>query len=277
MTSGIVDTHTHVACAGDRSPHAPAVDTSDWWRSGGSIDELLGDLDVNDVERAVVVQAVGAHGYDCSCAAASVAAHRDRAALVVAVDMNDDPASALTALVDDPPSGASIAGVRAFGVGSVDASWLTDGRGAALWEVAAALRLVVVPCILGDRFDALRALVELTPGVVVAVDHCGFPDLCVADVHENLSKLVDLPDVHLKVTSYVLEAAMAVDGDAAPTLERLVERFGAHRLCWGSDHPQDRRHDYAGKVALARAASRNLDAESIEALTGGTGARLFFD
>lgn len=277
MTPGIVDTHTHVACTGDRSVDAPSVDASDWWRSGGSIDELLGDLDSSGVERAVVVQAVGAHGYDCSCAAASVAGHRDRTALVVAVDMNGDPASDLAALLDAPPSDAVIAGVRAFGVGSVDASWLTDGRGAALFEVASSHRLVVVPCILGDRFDDLRALVERTPDVIVAVDHCGFGDLCVGDADDNLAHLADLTDVHLKVTSYVLEAAEAADGDAAPTLERLVEEFGTDRLCWGSDHPQDRRHDYAGKIALARRAARALDDESRHALFAATGRRLFFD
>ena len=275
--SGVVDTHTHVACAADRSPDAPAVDASDWWRTGGSIDELLGDLDTAGVERAVVVQAVGAYGYDCSCAAASVVAHRDRTALVVAVDMNDDPARDLTALLDDPPAGATIAGVRAFGVGSVDDSWLTDGRGAALWELAAARGLVVVPCILGDRFGDLRKLVERTPGVVIAVDHCGFGDLCVGDADDNLAQLVDLPNVHLKVTSYVLEAAEAADGDAAPTLERLVERFGAQRLCWGSDHPQDRRHDYVGKLALAAHAARSVDDASRNALFATTGRRLFFD
>lgn len=277
VTSGIVDTHTHVSCTGDRSPDAPAVDASDWWRSGGSIDELLGELDTAVVERAVVVQAVGAYGYDCSCAAASVVAHPDRTALVVAVDMNDDPAGDLAALLDAPPAGAAIAGVRAFGVGSVDDSWLTDGRGAALWELAAARGLVVVPCILGDRFDDLRVLVERTPGVVIAVDHCGFGDMCVGDADDNLAQLIDLPDVHLKVTSYVLEAALAADGDAAPTLERLVASFGADRLCWGSDHPQDRRHDYVDKLALARDAARALDEASRHALFATTGRRLFFD
>ena len=274
----IVDTHTHVACPDhDRSPDAPAVDTSDWWRSGGSIDELLGDLDTAGVERAVVVQAVGPYGYDCSCAAAAVIAHRDRTALVVAVDMNGDPAGDLAAMLDDPPSGVPIAGVRAFGVGTVEASWLTDGRGTALWALAAERGLVVVPCILGDRFDALRELVERTPEALVAVDHCGFGDLCDGNPDDNLARLVDLPSVHLKVTSYVLEAALATDGDAAPTLERLVDRFGAHRLCWGSDHPQDRRHDYVDKLALARDAARSLDDASRHALFDTTGRRLFFD
>lgn len=277
----VVDTHTHVACA-DRTVHPLRPTTtgtvSEWWREGADIGDLLADMDATGVERAVVVQAVGAYGYDCSCAAASVARNPDRAALVIAVDMGaDDPAAELRALVDAPPSGASIAGVRLFGVGSVDASWLTDGRGAAVWSVAAEHDLVVVPCVLADRFADVRALVESTPAARVAVDHCGFPDLCAGDVWANTALLAGLTQVHLKVTSYVLEAAEAIDGDAAPTVERLVDMVGADRLCWGSDHPQDRRHDYTGKVALAHRSTRTLDERSRAALLGATGERLFFD
>lgn len=277
----IVDTHTHVACAdAGRFPLQPTTTgvASEWWRDGGTIEQLLAEMDANGVADVVAVQAIGAYGYDCACAADSVARHRDRAALVIALDMGaDDPAAELRALLDAPPSDARIAGVRLFGVGAGDPSWLTNGRGAAVWSIAAERGLVVVPCVLADRFGEVRALVEGAPAARVAVDHCGFPDLCTDDVWASTALLVDLPQVHLKVSSYVLEAAEATEGDAAPTVERLVTMFGADRLCWGSDHPQDQRHDYAGKVALARRATRDLDESSRAAVLGTTGRRLFFD
>ena len=276
----MVDTHTHVACADTSTfPLRPTATgtASEWWRDGGTIDELLADMDAHDVRRVVVVQAIGAYGYDCACAAESVARHADRAALVIAIDMSTpDPAAALHSLLASPPSNVRIAGVRLFGVGAGDPSWLTDGRGAAVWSVAAEHDLVVVPCVLADRFADVRALVEGAPGARVAVDHCGFPDLCTGDVWANTALLVDAPQVHLKVSSYVLEAAESTDGDAAPTVERLVSMFGADRLCWGSDHPQDQRHDYAGKVALALRSTRSLTAAQREVVLGETGARLFF-
>ena len=62
----IIDTHTHVACGDD--PRYPTVAnrsiasrTSDWWRTGGTIDELIDTLDAHAVDKAVVVQAVGAY------------------------------------------------------------------------------------------------------------------------------------------------------------------------------------------------------------------------
>ena len=276
--TGVVDTHTHVACGDDaRFPFRPTGTASDWWRSGGSIDDLLVDLDDNGVERVVIVQAVGAYGYDCDCAAHATAAHPERASLVVAVDMaGEDPAAALAALLDVPPSGARISGVRAFGVGGATTDWLTDGRGAALWEVAGAHGVVVVPTVFADRFDELARIVAQHPTVPVAVDHCGFLDMAGGDGERQLFALAEFPSVHLKVSSYVLEAGARDDGDPAVVVERLVAAFGADHLCWGSDHPQDQRHDYASKLALARRAARNLDSAQREALLSETGARLFF-
>ena len=278
--SPLLDTHTHVACADTATfPLRPTAtgQASEWWRDGGTIDELFADMDATGVRRVVAVQAIGAYGYDCSCAADAVVRNADRAALVVAMDMTaPDPANDLRALLAAPPSNARIAGVRLFGVGSGDPSWLTDGRGAAVWSVAAEHRLTVVPCVLADRFADVRALIDHAPDAPVAVDHCGFPDMCSDDVDANTRLLAELPQVHMKVSSYVLEAAEAADGDAAPSVERLVELFGADRLCWGSDHPQDQRHDYAGKVALAVRAARTLSDAQRTDLFDATGARLFF-
>lgn len=271
----VVDTHTHVAC-GDRFPFHPTGAASDWWRSGGSVDDLLADLDANGVDRVVIVQAVGAYAYDCACAADSVARHADRASLVVAVDMTGaDPAADLLALLDAPPSGARISGVRLFGVGGSAADWITDGRGAAVWEIAAARGVVVVPTVFADRFDELGAIAA-EHSAAVAIDHCGFLDMADATGLDQLLRLADLATVNLKITSYVLEAAERDDGDPAILLGRLVDAFGADRLCWGSDHPQDLRHDYAGKLALARRAARGLDDSQRDGLFSRTAERLFF-
>ena len=274
----IIDTHTHVSCGDDpRFTFTPTGVASDWWRSGGSIDELLASADAIGVDRIVVVQAVGAYGHDCSCAGHSVAQHPTRTALVVSVDMTaNDPAAAFTDLLDAPPSGARICGVRLFAVGGVDASWLTDGRGAEVWSVAAERGITVVPTVFADRFDDLALLADAHSGASAAIDHCGFIDMVEGDGLAYLLRLADVPSVNLKVTSYVLEAAERDEGDAAPMLERLVDAFGADRLCWGSDHPQDQRHDYAGKLALAQHAARNLDDAQRRALFSSTAERLFF-
>lgn len=275
----IVDTHTHVACGtDDRFPTTPTGVASEWWRTGGTINELLVELDTNEVDLAVVVQAIGAYGHDCRCAAASVHANESRCAFIASVDMTvEDPATAVATLLDDPPSDVRIAGVRLFGVGGHDTTWLTDGRGAAVWELASETGIVLVPTVFADRFGELRALAATRPDVPVALDHCGFIDIFEGDGLAALLALTDTPSIHLKVTSYVLEAAERDDGDAAPLVERLADAFGTHRLCWGSDHPQDQRHSYSEKLALARRATRSFDREASDRFFGGTGNELFFD
>ena len=274
----IVDTHTHVAISDDpRFPLSASDLTSSWWTSGATIDDVLHQLDANDVHRLVLVQAVGAYGYDCSYAAASAAAHADRAAFVAAISMHaDDPVAELAALCEAPPSGAVIAGVRLFGVDGIEPTWLTDGRAAAVWDFAAEYNLVIVPTVFANEFKHICALAQHAPTASVASDHCGFTDMVEGDGQAMLFALADIPSLHLKVTSYVLEAAERDDGDAAILIERLAGAFGADRLCWGSDHPQDQRHDYAGKLALARHATRAFDDASRNAFFNTTASRLFF-
>ena len=277
----IVDTHTHVADGQDSNfPLVSSHLTHDWWNSGGTCEELVAQLDANNVDRFVIVQAIAAYGFDCSYAAASAATHPDRAAFVAAIDMNaPDPVvdlAALATLCAAPPSGARLAGIRLFGVDGTRPIWLTDGRAASVWEYAADHNLVVVPTVFASEFDHLGALATEHPTVAVAVDHCGFIDMVEGDGEAMLFALADIPSINLKVTSYVLEAAERNDGDPAAFTERLAGAFGADRLCWGSDHPQDQRHDYAGKLGLARTATRTFDDASTTAFFNDTGTRLFF-
>ena len=110
----------------------------------------------------------------------------------------------------------------------------------------------------------------------MAIDHCAFPDMG-EEGEPAVLRLADLPEVHLKVTSYVLEMAQHDEGDPAGIVERLTSAFGANRLCWGSDHPQDQRSTYAGKVELAHHATRTLGAGDRDAVLAGTAMRLWFN
>lgn len=270
----LVDCHTHVACPdATRFPRTATGVGSDWSHHGGAVEELLADMDAAGVGRAVVVQAIGVYGHDCRCATHAVEAHAGRLALVGSVDMaGPDPAGALAAMAAASP----LAGVRLFGVGDADPSWVADGRGDDVLDAAAALGTTVVPTVFSDRLADLGALLERHPAVPVALDHCAFPDRDPDHGEAALLALAELPSLWLKVTSYVLEGAERDEGDPAPMLERLVAAFDAERLCWGSDHPQDRRHDYAGKLDLARRAARGLDAAQRDAFLGRTSLELWW-
>ena len=258
----IVDSHTHVASADTaRWPrHTDAVTSDSSHAVDG--DGLLAAMDAAGVERAVVVQFVGAYGWDNSYGLSAVAAS-DRLAFVGAVDMAGDP---VTALRDLGP----IAGLRPFGVGVDAPTWLTDGRGLALWEASAELGITLVPCLWARDLPELRPLIEAHPTVPVAIDHCGFPDPPDV-VPPEVVALADLPPVHVKVSTHVLAPLAEPDVFVAT----LAEHFG-DRLCWGSDFPQTHSMAYVDMVGLGLRAAAHLDETGRTAFLGGTAQRLWF-
>lgn len=279
MGAVVVDAHTHVACDDrDAFPDRPTGVGSEWWTDGrGTVDRLLGEMSGAGVARAVVVQAIGLYGYDCRCAAHAVAGHDDRLALVVSVDMDGpDPARALRDLAEDLAP-VSPVGVRCFGVGRTEPTWLDDDRIHEVWSTAGELGLTVVPCVFSPALEAVAAVSAAHPEVPVAVDHCAFPDREGAAGWAALHRLADVGSVSLKVSSYVLEAAERDDGDPAAVVDDLLRRFGADRLCWGSDHPQDQTRSYAAKLGLATHAARHLDDGATAWFFRGTADRLWFD
>src|SRR5690349_2654223 len=125
----VTDAHVHVVSSDtDRFPLRPGNFGRDWW-TGRPVDaaQVTRDLDAAEVQRAVIVQAVGPYGNDNRYAREAVATSDGRFALVVAIDTDaDDPAAELTALV----AAGGVAGVRVAAFAG-DAPWFTDGRGAA--------------------------------------------------------------------------------------------------------------------------------------------------
>jgi L-fuconolactonase len=270
------DTHIHVV-SDDVSafPRRAGGPGRDWW-TGRAVDgdALVGDLDVAGVARAVVVQAVGAYGSDNRYARSVVDTWPDRLVLVPAVDLEGtDPAAELVVLMEE----GYVAGVRLFGVG-VDASWLSDGRGRAIWELAAVSGVTIVPTLFPGDLPALRALAGQIPEAQVALDHCGFPDLRSGPPYQDAPELFALahsPSIHLKLTSVVLRDA-SFHGGATPLAERLLASFGPDRLCWGSDHPQTYELTYPGMLALAWDALRTTDDDTRQSVLNGTARRLFW-
>ena len=137
--------------------------------------------------------------------------------------------------------------------------------------------LIGFACPLVGVFLVVRRLVFIgvalpqisSTGVAVALDHAGFPDLPLTDDARVLG-LAEIPDVHLKVSSHLLEAAP----DPGAVLSRLADAFGAGRLCWGSDYPQTST-DYGALLRLGREAAAAFPHADREAFLSGTATRLF--
>ena len=277
----IIDSHTHVASSDrDRYPlNVRSMASSNWFLADDvGAKGLLAAMDANNIANAVIVQAVGAYGFDNSYAIDAVRAHGDRFALVASIDMDADaPADMLQALHDD--IGPLIRGLRLFGVLGTDPMWLDDARADAVWRLAGRLDISLVPTIFPAALARLGKVCSRYPDVPVIVEHIGFVDLAGGmpfPAAKPLFDLAHLQQVHVKVTSHSLKAASAV-GDPADLLDELVASFGANRLVWGSDFPQTQGHSYAEMVALAQHAARRMGEGDLAEFMGGTARRLWWN
>ena len=267
----IVDTHTHVIAPDrDAYPLSPRPLSGAWYDAAPcSADELAERMSDAGVDRAILVQAVGAYSFDNRYVADSAAARPDRFFSACCVDPDgEDPLGALTHWLGV----RGMQGVRLFALAAEGASWLAEPRTFPLWECAAKHGAHVIVTIFARQLPELRRVLERFPEVPVSLDHCAFPDVAAP---EPLLAMADLSNLNLKVTTHVIDAAAENDGDPASFVGRLVERFGADRIMWGSDFCQTHDRSYDELVTLGRSAFAALDPASQAACLGGTAHRLW--
>lgn len=266
-----VDAHTHVVAADHEAyPLSPAALPGSWYADAPcTAAGLLDEMDAAGVDRAVLVQPVGAYSYDNRYAADSASAHPGR--LVAACCINpygDSPVETLGRWLDQ----AGVGGVRFFALAE-GRSWLSDPATFGLWEQAAAFGAHVIVTVFESQFDELAAVLGRFGDVAVSLDHCGF---CDAARPEPLLELARFESLHLKVTTNVIDAAVEAQGTARPLIGRLADAFGASRLMWGSDFCQTHDRPYAELVRTGIGAFSDLSGAQQDDCLGETARRLWF-
>ena len=131
-------------------------------------DEYRALMADNDVEQAVLVQALGAYSDDNRYCVDSANADPTRFTAVVYAD-------SAPALARWAPEGAT--GVRLVAGTGGDMPGLADPAVAELVAAAVELDLRILLMTFVDSLAGLPALVERAGDVPVAIDHCAFPDL----------------------------------------------------------------------------------------------------
>ena len=167
-------------------------------------------------------------------------------------------------------------GVRLFTIGQYGHP-LDDPRSIDLWRCAADEGLHVIVTVLADGLPALDAALDTLPRVPVSLDHCGFPELTGPPWTDQaaLFALARHENLHLKVSTHVLDAAEQATGDPGSFARALAEHFGAERMMWGSDFCQTHDRSYAELVALGRRAFEGLPPDDRALVLGGTALRLW--
>lgn len=282
----IVDSHVHIISPDEtRYPLAPAgLDqgigaqrrAAVWFREVPvSSEQLLVQMQGAGVDRALLVQAMGAYSYDNSYIADAARAHPEGFASVAIVDVGRaDAVERLRYWVAE----RGVRGVRLFTVTSPESTWLDEPAGLCVWEEAARLQIPVVVTILARQIPKLRNALKQFPDVPVALDHCGFPDLRGGPPYAKAAGLFELADcrnLRLKVTSQVLKQLEADAAGPEGFVRLLAERFGADRLMWGSDYSQTHDRSYAAFVALAQRAAAPLSQSERESFLAGTALKMW--
>ncbi|HET6873143.1 MAG TPA: amidohydrolase family protein [Acidimicrobiales bacterium] len=234
-----VDTHTHVVSDDlSRHPVRPTGLGSQWWADPGlNGRSLLQAMDAGGVARALLVQPIGAYGYDCSSLLETASTSSGRLLAVPAVDLDDRAADAL----------------RAMGASS----------------------LVSVLTVFDHQLEDLLPVIGKSDGLV-ALDHCGFPELVEGRVPVDapLWRTVSMAHVSLKITSHLLKDA-GTGVHQSRLVEDLLAHFGADRLMWGSDYPQSGT-DFPGLIGMAEDAVGWLGEDDRTAFFSANAERVFF-
>lgn len=267
----IVDSHVHVIASDQaRYPFTPRSLSGQWYLDAPcSAQRFEAEMAAAGVDRAVLVQAVGAYSFDNAYAADSAAARPEKFFSAACVDpMGAAPRAEIDRWIGD----RGMQGLRIFAV-SRGTSWLGDPATFPLWEHALALGAHLIVTIMGPhQLPELVRFLDAFRDAPISLDHCGFPS---AARPESFLVLVRFPNLHLKVTTHVIDAGIEHDGEPDPFIGRIAREFGAERMMWGSDFSQTHDRSYAELVALGRRAFSGLSEREREACLGGTAARLF--
>jgi len=277
--TGIVDTHPHVISPDTaRYPLQPIGGVQSSWSQAHSLthEELIRAMDAAGIDKAVVVQASTAYGYDNSYLADAVAAHPDRFTGVFAVDVL--AADALETI--EYWRRKRLTGLRLFTAGSTlagQADWLSDPRADAMWRHALETDLPVCVQMRPPGIAQLADVLERFPGLTIVIDHLArsvFDDGPPYRQANALWGLAQYPNVNLKLTVRNIDAAESGRSTLPEFLAKLLSTYGAERIAWGSNFPAAQQ-PLEQLVARALDALAPLDAADRDKILCGNALRLY--
>ncbi|WP_169053874.1 amidohydrolase family protein [Agromyces sp. H66] len=275
----IVDAHCHAWPSWPYDPKVPDATTR------GTAPMLDHVLERHGIDHAVVVAAnLGASGTpeddDDAYVARLATSDPDRYTAVADLDSFWSPSygtpgmsDRLARITDAGP----FRGVAHYVRGDDDGHLLSDDALSA-WRHAERSRLVVGVHAPPAWHSSVLALAAKLPDLTIVLHHQGLVTDEVA--LDGLLTLAARPNILLKASGFHHLVDEPWRFPFAPALERfeaIVDAFGPDRLMWGSDYPVCEKHGIGYRQALeaVRTECRFLDAAALDAVLGGTAARVF--
>lgn len=276
----IIDSHCHAWAAWPYRPPVPDPD------SRGRIEQLLHEMDLAGVERAVVICAGIDHNPDNNTYVFEVAQrHGGRFVQFADVDgrwlaSHHTPGAAQR--LRDIAARFRLVGFTHYLHENADASWLLGEEGIAFIKAAADLNLILSLACGPTQMPVVSQLARRFPSLPILCHHLARvrSDLPHADSGlELVLAAAESPNIHIKVSGFGYGVAQGWDFPYRGMIEvfrALHARFGSGRMCWGSDYPVVRRFmTYRQSLEVVRAHCDFLRADDLALILGGTIDRLF--
>jgi predicted TIM-barrel fold metal-dependent hydrolase len=227
------------------------------------------------IDKTVLVQAYSAYQYDNSYTADCAARYPDRFTSVCILDpTQSDTPDKLTYWVTE----RGMRGIRLFTITETEGTWLDDPRTFPVWERAASLGIPICIMALAHQIPRMSTVLERFPNVNVALDHLAVPRLSAGPPYDSAQPLFELnrfPNLYLKFSSVNLYAARRGESTPEEFFSRLVDRFGAKRLMWGSNFPATNDRSLKDQFDLARKELSFLSQEDQRWIFGETALTLW--
>ena len=237
----IIDSHCH---AWTYWPYNPPVPDPE---SRGRVEQLLNEMTLNGIDKAVIICAQIDHNPNNNDYIAEVAAqHRDRLYQFPDVDCSwsttyhtPGAADRLRAIADRLP----IKGFTHYLSHDDDGAWLYGEEGLAFFKVAADYNLIASIAGRPEHQPAIRKVAAAFPSMPILCHHLAGAKADEAPPHAGLQEILAsarLPNIYIKLSGFAYCSPVKWNfpySDTHWVIRSLYERFGPYRMCWGSDYP----------------------------------------
>lgn len=242
----IIDGHCHIW---ENWPYQPAVPDP---QSRARVEQLLHEMDINGVERAVIICArIGDNPHNVDYAFEMAACHPGR--LIVFPDLEcrwsaDYRRPGAVIRLQQALARWDFVGFTLYLDEADDGAWLTGAEGRPFFALAAEHRLIASISVLPHQMPGLVALARAFPALPILLHHFAFLGPRSAATATGVDLVLAAADCPNVLVKYSGMGNVAAPDQEYPYLElgdvprRLAAAFGPRRLIWGSDYPVSRKH-----------------------------------
>ena len=267
----IIDPHVHVWKIDPKYPWAK--ETTRPPTKDATAEMLLENMKRNGVSNTVLVQVIH-YRWDNSYVADVLKQYPGKFQGIARVDpANPAAPDHLSKLVEEQ----GFKGVRLSPGAGAAGDWIRGPLMEPLWARCEKLKVPMTVLAPVTRMPDVAALIEKHPSLTVVIDHMADSPIDKPAELEKLLALERYPHVFVKIShTWSLSKQEYPYADTHAQVKRLLDKFGARRLMWGTDWPIVESHTtYDKALAVVRDEMKFLSDEDKSWILGRTVERVW--